>query len=93
MKTRIMIAASLALLTACNGADPDDRFPDLGGQSLREVSHDMIILGEQLDDPYSLKNMKEAVTKAYPTKAREVEIKPTDMYIRFLPKDDICRCA
>ena len=88
MKRMMMIAASAILLSACNGTDPDDIGPDVGGQSLREVSHDMIVLGEQLEDPYSLKNMKDAVTKAYPAKGREVEIKPTDVYMRFLPKNE-----
>lgn len=83
-----MIPASLLMLAACNLLDPDNGGHDIGGQSVKEVSHDMIVLGEQLEDPYSLKNMKEAVTKAYPTKGREVEIKATDVYMRFLPRNE-----
>lgn len=86
MKRTLAISASVLMLAACSGFGPDEG--GHGGQTLKDVSHDMIVLGEQLDDPYSLKNMKEAVTKVYPTKGREVEIKPTDVYMRFLPKNE-----
>ncbi len=73
------------LLAACNksGSEPDPiRLPE------GEVYHDMIELGEKLNDPYTVANMQEALTKVYPTKAGRVEIKPTDFYVRFLPKND-----
>lgn len=53
-----------------------------------DVFHGMIELGEKLDDPYTVENMAEALTKVYPTKAGRVNIQATDLYVRFLPKDD-----
>ena len=53
-----------------------------------ELFHDMIQLGEKLEDPYTVANMQEALTKVYPTKAGRVELSATDYYVRFLPVDD-----
>ena len=50
------------------------------------VGHEMIELGEQMDDPYSLTNMTKALRSLYPTKAGTLSA--TDMYVRFLPKDE-----
>lgn len=53
-----------------------------------ELSHDMIILGEQLQDPYSVKNITKAIENLYPTKAMREDVMPTDMYVRFLPENE-----
>ena len=47
------------------------------------LSHEMIQLGEQLDDPYSVSNM----TKAFSAVAgsERVPLAATDLYVRFLP--------
>ena len=84
MKKQVLIPIFL-LLAACqkSGLDPDPlRLPE------GEVFHDMIQLGSKLEDPYTVSNMQEALTKAYPTKAGRVELSATDYYVRFLPKDD-----
>jgi len=52
------------------------------------VPHDMIVLGNQLEDPYSVDNVIEAVSVLYPTRAGRVDIKPTDLYVRFLPRTE-----
>lgn len=52
------------------------------------ISHEMIVLGSQLEDPYSIENMTKAIESIYPTKADRVIIKPTDYYLRFRPKND-----
>jgi len=52
------------------------------------VSHDMIVLGERLDDPYSVSNVESALVSLYPSKAGRVDLKPTDIYVRFLPRDE-----
>ena len=49
--------------------------------------HEMIVLGKKLEDPYSVKNVEKAVKSLYPTKAGRVDIRPTDIYVRFLPSD------
>lgn len=52
------------------------------------ISHDMIVLGSHLEDPYSLDNMSKALASVYPTRADRVELEPTDIYVRFLPASD-----
>lgn len=47
------------------------------------LSHDMIVLGDRLEDPYSVTNMTKAFQTLYPTKAARLEV--TDLYVRFLP--------
>ena len=80
-----LILIPLLVLSACGSED-------LPEQPLRlpegEVYHGMIELGEKLDDPYTVENMRTALTKVYPTKASRIDIQPTDLYVRFLPKDD-----
>lgn len=53
-----------------------------------DVSHDMIVLGEKLEDPFSVDNMTKALANVYPTKAGRVAVSATDLYVRFLPEDD-----
>lgn len=53
-----------------------------------EVGHEMIVLGKKLDDPYSVSNVTKALANLYPTKAGRVDITPTDIYVRFLPKTE-----
>lgn len=81
-----LFVLSLMLLAACQVKDgPEDpwsRFPD------GEVYHDMLQLGEKLEDPYTVTHMQEALTKVYPTKAGRVELSATDYYVRFLPRND-----
>ena len=55
------------------------------GLSDYEMGHEMIELGLQLEDPYSVKNITKAVAALYPTKAAGGDITPTDKYVRFLP--------
>lgn len=52
------------------------------------LSHEMIVLGRKLDDPYSVKNVTKAIESLYPTKAGRVDVTPTDVYVRFLPKTE-----
>ncbi len=51
----------------------------------QHISHEMIVLGEKLEDPYSVTNMTKALQSLYPTKATRIEVKPTDIYARFQP--------
>ena len=48
----------------------------------------MIELGQKLDDPYTVENMQKALYSVYSTKADRVDITETDLYVRFLPKDN-----
>lgn len=82
------IAAILTLiLVSCStdGYEPDSGVDyDYG----RELKHEMIVLGNRLDNPYTTENMTKALTSLYPTKADRVDLKSTDLYVRFLPNDE-----
>lgn len=54
----------------------------------RNLSHDKIVLGSRLENPYKTENITKALAALYPTKAGRVEVDPTDLYVRFLPEDD-----
>jgi len=57
----------------------DDAFP----------GHGMIVLGEKLEDPYTVENMTRAFMNLYPTsKAASDLITTTHYYARFLPRDE-----
>lgn len=78
-----MIAVTAVIAVSCDpsGLDPEDR------SSGDAVSHEMIVLGDQLDNPYSVENMTKAMQSLYPTKAGS-GLSATDMYVRFLPETD-----
>ena len=82
---RLILLWPICLLVACSqSAWPDDtgRFPEQG------LQHGMIQLGEKLEDPYTVENMQKALTNVYGTKADRVDITATDLYVRFLPRDN-----
>ena len=54
----------------------------------KDLSHEKIVLGDRLDNPYKTENMRMALNSLYPTKADRVDLKTTDLYVRFLPQDD-----
>jgi len=51
------------------------------------LSHDEIVLGERLENPYKTENIQAAYSALYPTKAR-TDIETNKLYVRFLPKND-----
>lgn len=52
------------------------------------LGHEMIVLGDKLEDPYSLDNMTKALAELYPTKADRLPLEHTDLYVRFLPANE-----
>lgn len=54
----------------------------------KNIPHDQIELGERLENPYTTSNITKALESLYPTKADRVEVKPTNLYVRFLPKSE-----
>ena len=60
---------------------------DINYEYGRDLSHGAIVLGDRLDNPYKTENMTRALRSLYPTKADRVELKSTDLYVRFLPED------
>lgn len=82
---RITPFAASLLLLSCSGKSLDVMTPqDVDDSSL---SHEEIVLGNQLENPYTVENVKAALQSLYPTKAL-VDLPVTDLYVRFLPEND-----
>lgn len=76
----IPVAAAIAL-----GCSKSDAGGSAGLVPDEEVPHGLIVLGEQLEDPYSVKNITKALEALYPTKAGMLRVEPTHYYVRFRP--------
>lgn len=65
----------------------DGNVPDYGIDYSygRHLTHDKIVLGQRLENPYKTANVTKALQSLYPTKADRVEVSATDLYVRFLP--------
>ena len=84
--TIFLSSVILATLSCRHGVTPEvPVFEDDGGY---EFSHEMIVLGDRLEDPYALDNMSAALQSLYPTKARRIDLAPTDVYVRILPSSE-----
>lgn len=75
------------MLVAC-GREDTSSLAEASRLPEGEIHHGMIQLGEKLDDPYTVENMRQALAKVYPTRAARLDIAATDLYVRFLPQDD-----
>lgn len=74
-------------LMACTKNDPDqDRGIDY--HYGRKLSHEKIVLGARLENPYKTENITRAFQALYPVKSDRLEIRTTDLYVRFLPKTE-----
>ena len=83
----LLCAFVAALAESCSKSGGDDDFPGNPVEvSDGSLSHGEIILGEQLENPYSLENVKCACKSLYPTKSFD-GLQATNLYVRFLPKD------
>ena len=80
LKAIILLMAA----AACTKGGPDtpygDLYPDDG------LSHEMIVLGKRLENPYTTENISAAIASVYPGRAK-VAVAPTHLYVRFLPVD------
>ena len=80
---------TLMLLTFVAMSCSKDRIvSDLDYSYGRKIPHGMIVLGERLENPYTTENMTKALHSLYPTKSDRVEVKTTDLYVRFLPETE-----
>lgn len=83
---KLLFALTASALVSCSksGFDPQtgDSSYDFG-----TLSHGEIVLGDQLENPYSVENVKNAIAALYPSKAG-TDLTPTDLYVRFLPADN-----
>lgn len=87
MKKILNLVVLAAMLTAC---DVEGFFEKRSEPVDAEetLSHDMIVLGRQLEDPYSVTNISKALQSLYPTRAGDVDVRTTHLYVRFLPESD-----
>ena len=81
--------AALAVLTACKD-EPMlalDEQQNVEAQAFNDdlPSDGMMVLGQELQDPYKLSNMQQAYANITGAKA---QLQPTHRYMRFLPKNE-----
>lgn len=81
-----MALLALAMMSCSKEGVGSDR--NLNYEYGRNIPHDMIVLGDRLDNPYTTENMTKALNALYPTKADRVDVKTTNLYVRFLPSDE-----
>lgn len=86
MRGEIYLILAALMVLSCS---KDEMNPDagVGRDSIRNIPHEMIVLGKRLENPYKTENMSKALASIYPTKAGLVAVEPTDLYVRFLPKN------
>ena len=90
MKNLISFCLPLLHCCACIGQGAlETSRPEAPETPDADVAHGMIVLGDQLADPYSVENMSKALAALYPTKTDRVLLPETHLYVRFLPKDDL----
>ena len=82
---QFLLTAALAASCVGTGLSPDDG-PAANGRLSDEPG--MIVLGDRLEDPYTVENMNKALAALYPTKAGRVVLPATHLYVRFLPADE-----
>lgn len=80
-----MLVAFIAMSCSGEGIEPENGIDYHYG---RNLSHEKIVLGDRLENPYKTENITKALMQLYPTKADRVDVKTTDLYVRFLPKTD-----
>ena len=84
MRNIQILFATALVLASCNGREYQNwNIPVMGEEGF---SHDQIVLGEQLPDPYSVDNMTKALAAV--AGSGRVAVEPTDFYVRFLPRDE-----
>jgi hypothetical protein len=89
-----LMFATLLILSACkkDKFEPKNQSDEIQIQAdFNNMQSDgQIVLGERLDDPYALKNMKKAYEnlKTSISNTPDVEITANHLYVRFLPKND-----
>lgn len=84
-EVKLMLMALIAVSCSGEGLIPGS---GIDYQYGRQLSHEKIVLGERLENPYKTENITKALESLYPTKADRVDVKTTDLYVRFLPKSD-----
>ena len=81
-----MLALTLIVMSCSKEDISSERWLDYSYG--KELTHEMIVLGDRLENPYKTENMRSALKSLYPTKADRVDLQSTDLYVRFLPVDE-----
>ena len=87
MRGKITLLLVTLILMSC-GKDEFRTGRGLNYSYGRDIPHEKIVLGERLDNPYTTENMTKALHSLYPTKADRVDVKTTNLYVRFLPENE-----
>lgn len=91
MRSKVQLLFLALVMVSCS----KENVPDHGINYSygRGLAHEQIVLGKRLENPYKTENVTKALQSLYPTKADRVEVKPTDLYVRFLPSSkEQCDC-
>ena len=83
---KLLLLLGAVLSAACDRQDADPYLTDRS--TFESLSHEMIVLGNKLEDPYSVENVTKALDALYPTRSGRTQVDPTDYYVRFLPADE-----
>ena len=87
MRGKITLLLMALTMMSCS----EDRLASSNGIDYhygRDLSHEKIVLGDRLENPYKTENITKALMELYPTKADRVDVQATDLYVRFLPKTE-----
>ena len=76
MRKMFHLFAICLALSCSQGLSPEHMGSNFTDQSA--VEHGMIVLGDKLDDPYTVENMQKALSSVYGTKAERISINATD---------------
>lgn len=83
----LVLLLSLSGLSCSKSQNPGDDVATPHSDAF--PGHGMMVLGEKLEDPYTVENMTRAFLNLYPdTKAAGDIISTTHYYVRFLPKNE-----
>ena len=88
MRGKITMVLMMVALISCSKEGKVSAGRDLDYDYGKHLSHDAIVLGDRLENPYKTENITKALQSLYPTKADRVDVRTTDLYVRFLPADE-----
>ncbi|MFW5751994.1 MAG: hypothetical protein ACOCW8_01505 [bacterium] len=92
MKLRKSIILGLTIFLAILSSCEKDKIPpakdQIADKNFNKNNEQMTVLGEKLENPYTVTNMERAYNnlKSSNTGVSDIDIETTHYYIRFLPK-------
>lgn len=88
MKWFFKIMLPVLVLVSCSkeGTSLVEADPVSTKEKVELLGHESIELGRKLENPYSVTNVRQALSAVYPTRA-VIDVPVTDYYVRFLPKN------